>query len=196
MGWLYQLVPRPAAGDDTCCLSKLEGTVAWLTCHLVSRGQRVYREKFETWHRHSVCANPSIWEGGRWRVLVWFLYIQTHHVLAIKACLYSVFTEWCNQCNCERVFLTEMSVFFLSAWVQVGTCWFSLPVFLISKCKCIFWCVSASVYTPFFIIFVFPGSNTNNNGSILDWDVSSDLCQQLCLSKSSICLYLMHCKEP
>lgn len=94
-------------------------------------------------------------------------------MFAIKACLYCVFTERCNQCNCERVFLTEMSVLFLPAWVQVGTCWiFFFPVFLISKCKCIPWFVSASVYTSFFYFFfffiflVFPGSNAKKQGLV------------------------------
>lgn len=41
-------------------------------------------------------------------------------MFAVKACLYSVFTEWCNHCNYERVFLTEMSVLFLCAWVKSG----------------------------------------------------------------------------
>lgn len=117
-------------------------------------------------------------------------------MFAIKACLYCVFTEWCNQCNCERVFLTEMSVLFLSAWVQVGTCWICFPVFLISKCKCISWFVSASVYTPFFIVLLFPGSNTNNRGSISEWDINSNLRQQFCSLRGKICSYTVRCKEP
>lgn len=118
-------------------------------------------------------------------------------MFAIKACLYCVFTERCNQCNCERVFLTEMSVLFLPAWVQVGTCWiFFFPVFLISKCKCIPWFVSASVYTSFFYFFfffiflVFPGSNAKNKGSFSEWDVSSDLCQRRwSLREKTVCSY-------
>lgn len=87
-------------------------------------------------------------------------------MFAIKACLYCVFTERCNQCNCERVFLTEMSVLFLPAWVQVGTCWISFPVFLISKCKCIPWFVSASVYTFFFYLSCFSWIKCKKQGLV------------------------------
>lgn len=75
-------------------------------------------------------------------------------MFAIKACLYSVFTEWCNQCNCEKVFLTEMSYFSLPGfkWALAG---------FVSQCFS-FPNVNASLdlyqplYTlPFYIVFHF-----------------------------------------
>lgn len=53
------------------------------------------------------------------------------------------------------------------------------------------------LYTlPFFIVLIFPGSNTNNKGSISEWDVSSDLCQQRCSFRGKICSHSGRCKEP
>lgn len=48
-------------------------------------------------------------------------------MFAIRSCLYCVFTEWCNQCNCERVFLPKMSVFPLSDGLLMFTYCFSRP---------------------------------------------------------------------
>lgn len=118
-------------------------------------------------------------------------------MFAIKACLYCVFTERCNQCNCERVFLTEMSVLFLPAWVQVGTCWI-----FFSQCFS-FPNVNASLdlYRPlytllfftffFFLSFLFfLDQMQKNKGSFSEWDVSSDLCQRRwSLREKTVCSY-------
>lgn len=47
-------------------------------------------------------------------------------------------------------------------------------------------CISLCIHFPFFFFFIlliFPGSNTNKPGSISERDVSSDLCQRRCLFK-------------
>ena len=114
----------------------------------------------------------GLWFGSCKFILIICLQLRPVCTVCLQSGAINVIVRGCSWLRC-------LSYFSLPGF-KWALCWISFPVFLISKCKCIPWFVSASVYTPFFffIFLVFPGSNAKNKGSLSEWDVSSDLCQR------------------
>lgn len=87
-----------------------------------SRVSKYSEGKFETRDHHTAYTKTTIWGGGCWGDFGLVLINSFHHMFPIKSCLYCVFTEWCNQRNCERVFPKCWSYFSLPGfkWALAG----------------------------------------------------------------------------